>query len=159
MDNKIVLSIQNLLIQKHQTLACAESCTGGHLSHLLTSHSGSSKFFLGSFVTYANEVKEKILKVSPESLAVYGAVSKETVQEMIQGVFSITSADFAIAISGVAGPDGGTEKNPVGTVWIAVGARQGPLVVERFSFKGSRLEVISQSSIQSLLLLAPLLNR
>lgn len=109
----------HLLKQRGQTIATAESCTGGRLAAALNAQPGSSAFYLGSVVAYANEVKEQVLGVKHDTLLQYGAVSEQTVLEMANGVRHHMHADYAIATSGIAGPDGGTPDKPVGTVWIA----------------------------------------
>ncbi len=103
------------------TLATAESCTGGYISHLITSEAGASDFFAGSAVTYSNEMKSALLGVSPATLKNFGAVSEETVREMAEGAVKNLGSDLAVAVSGIAGPGGGSPEKPVGTVWIAVG--------------------------------------
>jgi len=113
-------AVAELLISQGKTVATAESCTGGYIAHLLTSISGSSAFFKGSVVAYANSVKEDVLHVSKENIANYGAVSEAVVKEMALQAKKMMNTDFAIATSGIAGPDGGTADKPVGTVWIAV---------------------------------------
>lgn len=113
-----------LLKSKKKTVSTAESCTGGTIAHLLTSIAGSSAVFNGSVVSYANEAKKNLLGVKEETLQQYGAVSEQTVMEMIQGALKELKTDYAIATSGIMGPDGGTTEKPVGTVWIAVGNRQ-----------------------------------
>jgi nicotinamide-nucleotide amidase len=112
------------LKSKKKTVSTAESCTGGTIAHLLTSIAGSSAVFNGSVVSYANEAKKNLLGVKEETLQQYGAVSEQTVMEMIQGALKELKTDYAIATSGIMGPDGGTTEKPVGTVWIAVGNRQ-----------------------------------
>ena len=109
----------HLLKQRGQTIATAESCTGGRLAAALNAQPGSSAFYLGSVVAYANEVKEQVLGVKHDTLLQYGAVSEQTVLEMANGVRCLMHTDYAIATSGIAGPDGGTPDKPVGTVWIA----------------------------------------
>lgn len=113
--------IGRMLIEKGKTLATAESCTGGFLAHKITSVPGSSAYFMGSIISYSNEIKMNQLNVKPSTLEKYGAVSKETVKEMVQGALDLLKTDIAIAISGIAGPDGGTAEKPVGTIWIAIG--------------------------------------
>lgn len=110
----------NILKQLGLTLGTAESCTGGHIAHRITSISGSSAYFLGSIVAYANEVKTTILKVRPETLEEHGAVSEQTVREMVDGAREVLGVDIAVSISGIAGPGGGTPEKPVGTIWMAV---------------------------------------
>lgn len=117
-DVPLEVHIGEMLKQRGQTIATAESCTGGKLAALLNKHAGSSAFYKGSVVAYANEVKEQVLGVSPETLKTHGAVSEETVLQMAEGVRRLLSTDYAIATSGIAGPDGGCAEKPVGTVWI-----------------------------------------
>src|SRR6185503_20304534 len=105
---------------KDLTLSAAESCTGGYISHLFTQHAGASKVFAGGAVTYSNELKENILGVTHETLANYGAVSEETVIEMVEGALRNFKTDYAIAVTGIAGPDEGTAEKRVGTVGVAV---------------------------------------
>lgn len=112
------------LIAQHKKITVAESCTGGMLASALTKVSGISQAFEAGFVTYSNEMKTKILNVSKDSLIHYGAVSEQTVTEMAQGALDISQADIAVAVSGVAGPSGGSEDKPVGTVWIAWGTKE-----------------------------------
>jgi nicotinamide-nucleotide amidase len=133
-DEDITLqeSVARLLEGKKKFVATAESCTGGYLAHLFTSRSGSSGSFKGSVVSYANDAKEKALGVQHATLVKYGAVSEETVLEMINGVMELLNADYAIATTGIMGPDGGTQQKPVGTVWIAVGSRERIKAVKYF---------------------------
>ncbi len=105
-------------------MATAESCTGGYIAHLITSIAGSSAYYKGSVVSYANEVKENVLGVQHETLETVGAVSEETVKEMVNGAIKELNVDFAVATSGIMGPDGGSEEKPVGTVWIAAGNKE-----------------------------------
>lgn len=120
-DENLSKVLGNLLLKKQKTIATAESCTGGTIASLLTSIAGSSAYFKGSVVSYSNEVKQNILGVRPATLADYGAVSEETVIEMLKGLLASIQSDYGIAVSGIMGPDGGSEEKPVGTVWIAVG--------------------------------------
>ena len=101
------------------TIATAESCTGGRLAAALNAQSGSSAYYMGSVVAYANEVKEQVLGVQHDTLVQHGAVSEQTVRQMAEGVRALMHTDYAIATSGIAGPTGGTPDKPVGTVWIA----------------------------------------
>lgn len=112
--------VHKTLIERGLTLATAESCTGGNIARLLTAQAGASTYFKGGVVAYSNEVKECALGVKHTTLEAYGAVSEETVREMVEGVRTRLGADLAIATTGIAGPDGGTAEKPVGTVWIAV---------------------------------------
>lgn len=130
--------------KKGLKLSLAESCTGGMISSMITSISGSSLFFLGSAVTYSNESKEKMLGVSHNTLVVYGAVSSETAVEMAKGSLKIYGSDIAASVTGISGPNGGTKEKPVGTVWMAV--TDGTTVISYENhFKGSRDEIRKQS--------------
>jgi nicotinamide-nucleotide amidase len=121
-ENKITLQevVGDLLKKYGKTISTAESCTGGFLSHLITSVPGSSQYYKGSVIAYANEIKTKLLHVDEKVILKNGAVSGEVVIEMAKAVKKISDTDYSIAISGIAGPDGGTEEKPVGTIWIAV---------------------------------------
>ena len=118
---KLEEKVGELLKAKKLSLSTAESCTGGGIAALITSVPGSSEYFNGSIVAYSNEIKMSLLHVSAETLEKYGAVSRETVTEMVKGAMKALETDCAVATSGIAGPGGGTPEKPVGTVWIAVG--------------------------------------
>jgi nicotinamide-nucleotide amidase len=124
-DETLEEIIGRLLEAKNATLATAESCTGGYIAHLITSIPGSSRYFKGSIVAYSNDIKELTLGVLPDSIAKHGAVSETVVAEMAIGAQSRLDADYVIAVSGIAGPDGGTKEKPVGTTWIAVATPEG----------------------------------
>jgi PncC family amidohydrolase len=114
------------LMQMHKLkLACAESCTGGLVSHRITNVSGSSAYFLGGVIAYSYEAKAQLLGVSWDTLNAFGAVSEETVREMALGARTLFDADLAISVSGIAGPGGGMPEKPVGTTWIGLSARDG----------------------------------
>ncbi|MBP8155429.1 MAG: competence/damage-inducible protein A [Leadbetterella sp.] len=119
-NEEIEKSIGRILNESESTLSVAESCTGGYLSHLLTSIPGSSAYFMGGVVSYSNEAKTNVLKVKQETLTKFGAVSEQTVIEMAEGVKNLLKTTYGIATSGIAGPDGGSDEKPVGTVWLAV---------------------------------------
>ena len=119
-NEEIEKSIGKILNKSETSLSVAESCTGGYLSHLLTSIPGSSAYFMGGVVSYSNEAKMDVLKVKQETLTKFGAVSEQTVIEMAEGVRNVMKTTYGIATSGIAGPDGGTDEKPVGTVWLAV---------------------------------------
>jgi nicotinamide-nucleotide amidase len=119
-DEKLEAVIGRLLSEKKATLSTAESCTGGLIASMLTSLPGSSNYFKGSIVAYANEAKENLLLVEHSAISKYGAVSEQTVQAMATGVLKQLNTTYGIAVSGIMGPDGGTALKPVGTVWIAV---------------------------------------
>lgn len=123
-DQPIEKVIGEILLERNATLAIAESCTGGFIAHLITSIPGSSKYFLGSVVAYSNLIKEGFLGVDAAIINDYGAVSKEVVEKMASGILKKFNSDYAIATSGIAGPDGGTYEKPVGTTWIAVASAE-----------------------------------
>ena len=137
------------LKKNRKTIATAESCTGGYLAHLLTSIPGSSIYFKGSVVSYSNEVKMAALDVSKESLNTQGAVSQSVVEQMAQNVRRKMSTDFALATSGVAGPEGGTDRKPVGTVWIALASAEG-VYAKRFQFEQNRERNIRRSALAAI---------
>jgi nicotinamide-nucleotide amidase len=132
-DMTLVEVVSDLLHKSSKSIATAESCTGGYLAHLITSLPGASKIYKGSAVSYANEIKVKGLGVKASTLNHYGAVSEETVVEMVNGVLEKYDADYAVATSGVMGPDGGTTEKPVGTVWIAVASRNNVFASKQFA--------------------------
>lgn len=136
-DVSIAQALSDLLRQKGRTLATAESCTGGYISHLITSLSGSSKVFNGTVVSYANKAKQGVLHVREATLQQFGAVSEQTVTEMAKGVLNIMNTDYAIATSGIMGPEGGTAEKPVGTVWIAVASKK-RLHAVKYNFRYDR---------------------
>lgn len=143
----------SLLLKKHgKTVATAESCTGGYIAHLLTSISGSSDYFLGSVVSYANEVKENLLGVNPADIHSHGAVSQEVVEQMAQGARLKLGTDYAIATSGVAGPTGGSEEKPVGTVWIAIASEEG-VYAKKYLFESNRQRNIRRAALAAISLL------
>ena len=123
-DEGLEVVIGQLLKEKGKTMATAESCTGGYIAHLITSIAGSSTYYKGSVVSYANEVKENVLGVKHDTLINDGAVSEETVKQMANGAIKELNVDFALATSGIMGPDGGSEEKSVGTVWIAAGNKE-----------------------------------
>lgn len=129
--------IINILKDNDQTISFAESCTGGRVAAAFTSIAGVSSVFDGSFVTYSNEIKHKWLGVSTQTLEKYGAVSSECVSEMLVGIQGKSSSDYAIAISGIAGPGGGTELKPIGTVYIGIISPVDEIVL-KFQFMGDR---------------------
>lgn len=137
------------LTKKGLTLSTAESCTGGMIAHLLTTVSGSSECYKGSVVAYANDVKNAVLDVRDEDLAQFGAVSEEVVRQMAENVRRKLNTDFSIATSGIAGPSGGTEEKPVGTVWIAVSCAS-KTVAQLFHFGSDRKRNIQRSVVAAL---------
>ena len=146
-DKPLEAILGELLKLKNATIATAESCTGGRLATALNALPGSSAYYLGSVVAYANEVKEQVLGVERDTLIQHGAVSEQTVREMAEGVRRLMRTDYAIATSGIAGPDGGSKEKPVGTVWIAWATPEGT-VAERYQFGVARLrEQITQRAV------------
>ena len=142
---------------KGMKLASAESCTGGWLAKIITDIPGSSAWFTGSVVSYSNEAKQSLLGVNESTLNEFGAVSGETVLEMSDGLFSHTDADVAVSVSGIAGPDGGSEDKPVGLVWLSWGKRDKSVFANPFNFDGDREDVRKQSIKQALNCLLDLL--
>lgn len=140
------------------TLSTAESCTGGYISHLITQHAGSSAVFEGGAVTYSYDLKESILGVKHETLIAFGAVSEQTVKEMAQGAITHFKTDYAVAVSGIAGPGGGLPGKPVGTVWIAV-ANQHKVEAKLFTFGSKRIQNIERSAMAALTMLLSLLKQ
>ena len=150
--------IGDLLREKNLTLSTAESCTGGYLAHLITSLAGSSDYYKGSIIAYANEVKEKQLAIKTETLARFGAVSEEIISEMAKGVKIQLGTDVGIATSGIAGPGGGTKDKPVGTIWIAIAIGEEVHTKELKLFK-DRVLNIKATAVASLSLLWRILSK
>ncbi len=144
--------VGGLLLKHRLRLAVAESCTGGLLCNRITNIPGSSAYFAGGLITYSNEAKVALLGVSKKTLDRYGAVSEQTVREMAAGARNRLGTDFAIAVSGIAGPGGGSVEKPVGLVWIALCGNNLELA-KSFIFTGDRLDVKQQSAEQALQLL------
>lgn len=151
-EETLETNIAALLVEKNLTIGTAESCTGGYIAHLLTSISGSSAYFKGSIISYSNELKSDILKVSETTLSTYGAVSEQTVQEMLSGALNVLKTDIVIAVSGIAGPLGGTNEKPVGTVYIGIANRENR-IVNRYSFTNNRERNIQLSAVMALVML------
>ena len=147
-DQPIERTIYDLLINKGMTFASAESCTGGNIAHVITLIPGSSEVFKGTAVTYATPMKTKVLGVPAEVIEKHGVVSQEVVERMATGVRDLMEADFGVATTGVAGPSGGTEETPVGTVWIGVASSKG-VVSKCFNFGKDRENVINRATIMA----------
>jgi nicotinamide-nucleotide amidase len=141
--------IGELLKENKKTLSTAESCTGGYISHLITSMAGSSAYYKGSIISYSNEIKTGLLDVNPLTIEKYGAVSKETVIEMANGVLKKMKTDYAIAVSGIAGPDGGSIEKPIGTIWVAVGNNKS-IITEKFLHGEDRGRNIRKAALSAL---------
>ncbi len=156
-DLPLEKAILDFMESKGLTLSTAESCTGGYIARLLTQHPGSSKVFLGGAVSYSNDLKTSMLSVSEETLYEFGAVSEETVLEMANGAAANYRSDYAISVSGIAGPEGGTEAKPVGTVWVAVAGKT-KTISKKFQFGNKRAQNIERSAINALFLLHKLVK-
>jgi nicotinamide-nucleotide amidase len=144
-DENLAMVVQKILKEKNKTIGTAESCTGGYIAHLITSNAGSSIGFKGSIVSYANDVKERILGVTDKTLRSVGAVSEETVIQMVKGAIEKLQVDFAVATSGIMGPDGGSEEKPVGTVWIAAGNKD-KIETAKLAFRFDRARNIEMTA-------------
>ncbi len=140
------------LVSSAKTLAVAESCTGGMIGARITSVSGSSACFKGGVISYANELKEGLLGVSPDLLAAHGAVSEQVARAMAEGACRAANADFGVSVTGIAGPGGGTPEKPVGLVYIGLAGR-GQTVVRRSVFDGDRSTVRERAVNEALTLL------
>lgn len=140
------------LRENELNVSIAESCTGGNIAHRIVQQSGSSAYFLGSIVSYSNDVKANVLNVSRTLLDNYGAVSQEVVEAMAKGVGELMHTDCSIATSGIAGPDGGTPYKPVGTVWIAIKCKD-TIISDCKYFKGKRNDVIEAATTHSMVML------
>ena len=151
-DEQILEIVARMLTERKQTVATAESCTGGNIARMLTSISGSSAYFKGSVVAYSNDIKEKMLRVNPRYLKQYGAVSERVVTQMADNVRQLMSADYGIATSGIAGPTGGTTDKPVGTIWIAA-ATATQTVAKLLHYGNNRENNIQRTSTAALNLL------
>ena len=156
-DTPLEVIIGELLKKRKLTVSTAESCTGGSIAERLTSIAGSSEYFKGSIVAYSNEVKKDLLYVSSETLEKYGAVSEETVIEMVKGAMKALKTDCAVATSGIAGPGGGTPEKPVGTVWIAAGYKNEMRTYKQETNRGRAMN-IERAGNNALLMLRDLLK-
>ena len=147
--DKIEEVVGNLLRKRKSTLSLAESCTGGNIAHMITGISGSSDYYKGSIVAYSNELKESFLNVDPNSIISHGAVSKQVVEQMALGANKQFNTDYSIASSGIAGPNGGSDEKPVGTVWIAV-ANKNRVISKKLTLGDNRERNILISSLSAL---------
>ncbi len=148
-DEPLEKVVGDILKDKGKTLCTAESCTGGYISHLITSIPGSSNYFKGSVIAYSNEIKANILKVDENLLKENGAVSQQVVEAMAKNTHQLLRSDYSIAVSGIAGPDGGTPEKPVGYVWIAVADAQ-TCKSEAFHFGNQRMQNIQRTALSAL---------
>ena len=140
------------LIENELTISTAESCTGGNIANRIVQNAGSSAYFLGSVVSYSNQAKAEILSVSRQILDEKGAVSKETTEAMVEGISNLMHSDCAIAISGIAGPSGGSKEKPVGTVWITVKC-QDNTHSECSYFKGNRNDIMEAATTKAIVMM------
>ena len=150
LDTSVLEDFHKMALEKGITIGTAESCTGGLVGKTLTDLGGSSGYYQGGIISYANTVKEQVLGVSPETLATYGAVSEETAKEMVEGVFRVLRTDYAIATTGIAGPGGGSQEKPVGLVYIGIGTPRG-ITVYKEIFIGDRTSIrksVAERAIQ-----------
>lgn len=156
-DDSIEQIIGELLTERGATVSAAESCSGGKIASMITSVPGSSQYFKGSVIAYANDVKIHLLNVKPANISKLGAVSREVAEEMAIGSLHLFHSDYSVATSGIAGPDGGTPEKPVGTVWIAVASKHGA-VSEKFVFGKSRETNITRTSVTALNMLMKIIK-
>ncbi len=145
-QQQTLIQIINKLREQKQTISFAESCTGGRIAAAFTSIGGASDVFNGSVVSYSNDIKHKWLEVSSNTLEKFGAVSGECVEEMLKGIVKMANSDYAIAVSGIAGPTGGTKLKPVGTVFIGIIEPSGVTDIHHCLFKGDR-ETVQKKSV------------
>jgi nicotinamide-nucleotide amidase len=157
MSEDLETKIVRLLTERKQTLAVAESCTGGYIAHRLTNVPGASAVFSSGLVTYSNEAKQTFLGVHPATLTQHGAVSEPVAREMAEGARRASRTDYALAVTGIAGPGGGTPEKPVGTVFIGLATARETRVVRRFN-PGDRLAFKQTTSQQALEQLAAVLD-
>jgi nicotinamide-nucleotide amidase len=151
-EESLEMVIGKLLREKKSTLSTAESCTGGNIAHMITSVPGSSNYFTGSVIAYDNRVKTQLLGINEKLIENEGAVSENVVRAMAEGVKRLLKTDYSVATSGIAGPDGGTEEKPVGTLWLAVASESGT-VAEKHTFSTDRTTNITRFSLVALNLL------
>ncbi len=151
-DEPLEKALGKLLLQKNKTMCTAESCTGGYIAHLITAMPGASAFYDGSVVSYSYGAKEDLLGVDKNILELNGAVSEEVVRQMATGILNRIGSDYAIAVSGIMGPNGGMPDKPVGTVWICVGSKE-KLTAQKFQFRFDRERNIRFTALNALLML------
>ena len=156
-DKTVAQVLGELLTERELTVAAAESCTGGNIAHRIVQVPGSSAYFLGSVVSYSNDVKAEVLGVPRNDISAHGAVSRPVAEAMAKGAAKLMRSDCAIATTGIAGPDGGTRFKPVGTVWIAVKYGE-KTVSECIHFKGDRNSVIEGATSHGMVMLINLLR-
>lgn len=150
---KLSKEISEIFWREDFTLSTAESCTAGNVAAIITAVPGSSRFYQGGVIAYSNEVKKNLLNVNEETLASVGAVSEETVVEMVQGAIDTFGTDYAIATSGIAGPAGGTPEKPVGTIWVAAGNKDKIVTTKLTEDEGreKNIQAATKTALQLLL--------
>lgn len=146
----LAMRLGEKLFMKRWYIATAESCTGGGLSAAITAIPGSSAWFGYGVVSYANEAKQRLLGVTEQTLEVYGAVSEAVAREMVEGILALSNADVGVAITGIAGPSGGSLEKPVGGVWLGWGMKKGGVVTTYCQFEGDRLAIQRQATVKAL---------
>lgn len=151
-DDNLGVALGRMLVESGKTLALAESCTGGNIAHFMTSNAGSSAYFKGGVVAYSNEIKNRLLEVPTELLESFGAVSQEVAEAMALGAQKALNTDYAVSTTGIAGPDGGSDEKPVGTVWITVAGPSG-VTSKKYIFKHNRERNIIRTTHTALNLL------
>jgi len=156
-NGELSQNIGKLLLEYNLRLAVAESCTGGLLSHIITQVPGASGYFMGAVIAYSNKIKTEMLGVKAYTLEKFGAVSAQVANQMAKGIINKFNADIACSVTGIAGPEGGSEHKPVGLVYIAVESNINA-VCERFNFSGLRQDIKYQSAVQALNLLYNFIN-
>lgn len=149
-SDKLEKEVQRLFINRTWTLSVAESCTGGAISARLVRQPGASEYFLGGIIAYSNDLKRTLLHVSEKDLLGTGAVSQECAAGMLQGLLESTKSDFGVAVTGIAGPSGGSDEKPVGTIWIAVGRKGHLPQIRQIKASGNR-ETIIEGSVNAAL--------
>ena len=142
--------LHKLFLSKKLTLSFAESCTGGLLQEIVTSNSGASQYFLGGVVSYSNQVKTDVLKVSSKLISEFGAVSEQTAQSMMKGLKKLLRADVSVSITGIAGPEGGTKDKPVGTIFVTIGYKNFAKTYN-YNFTGNRHDIRYKTALNVLL--------
>jgi nicotinamide-nucleotide amidase len=152
MKENIIEKVHRLFIKKKKTVAVAESCTGGLLSQMLTRLSGSSRYFVLGVVSYSNQAKEIILRIPPHLISLHGAVSPAVAKRMAKNVRKIARTEVGIAITGIAGPTGGTPSKPIGTIFISIDSKN-KNICEKFNFQGSRTGIRKKAALKGLELL------
>ena len=145
-NEKDMVNLQAILQNNNKTITCAESCTGGLIASHITQISGSSNIFKGSIVTYSNDIKQQELNVSKDTMIKYGVVSCEVVEQMVKGVAKKFNAEYAIAVSGIAGPNGGTKNKPVGMVCFAILTSNNEIKSNTLYLKGTRKSIQLEAS-------------